>query len=229
MTEQEKIVERVQKLLALAGNNPNENEAAAAMEKVQAMLAEHNLAMSDVQTVKSEIDRSDVEYWGGPWARRISSAIAKLYFCDYVYGTWAVKSYHNTHIFIGKQHNVQTAQTMARWVVEAVGHEAYRHKKTEGAAFVTAFMKGASRRICSRVFDMIEAAKADGITTEGGTNLPMVVEYDQAAAENSDWMASNMQTKTEKSRERAPRNMAGVTAGKIYGDSIQLGQSIEAA
>ena len=41
----EKIIERIRKLLALAGNNPNEAEAALAMEKAQAELALHNLSM----------------------------------------------------------------------------------------------------------------------------------------------------------------------------------------
>lgn len=40
------ILAKVQKLLALAGNNPNENEANAAYAKAQALIAEYNLDMS---------------------------------------------------------------------------------------------------------------------------------------------------------------------------------------
>lgn len=41
-----KIVEKVQKLLNLAGNNPNENEAKAALLKAQKLMAEYNISMS---------------------------------------------------------------------------------------------------------------------------------------------------------------------------------------
>ena len=43
----EQLVEKVKKLLALAGNNPNENEAQAAMLKAQKMIAEYNLEITD--------------------------------------------------------------------------------------------------------------------------------------------------------------------------------------
>ena len=43
------LVEKVKKLLALAGNNPNENEAQAAMLKAQKMIAEYNLEITDVE------------------------------------------------------------------------------------------------------------------------------------------------------------------------------------
>ena len=46
-----KLLARLQKLLALANDaRGNENEASAAMEKVQTLLAEHNLSIADLES-----------------------------------------------------------------------------------------------------------------------------------------------------------------------------------
>ena len=46
MTDMNKMLEKVQKLLALAGNNPSEEEAKAAAMKAQKLIAQYNLDMS---------------------------------------------------------------------------------------------------------------------------------------------------------------------------------------
>lgn len=43
------VIAKIQKLLALAGDNPNEHEAAAAAAKAQALMLEHDLAQMDVE------------------------------------------------------------------------------------------------------------------------------------------------------------------------------------
>ena len=43
MTKNDKIIEKIQKLLALAGNNPSENEAKAAMLKAQELMKEYHI------------------------------------------------------------------------------------------------------------------------------------------------------------------------------------------
>ncbi len=47
MAEQDKIIERIAKLLAL-GNSANPNEAAIAIERAQRLMAEHKISMSDI-------------------------------------------------------------------------------------------------------------------------------------------------------------------------------------
>lgn len=62
MTEQEKILERVKKLLALAGNNNSEHEAAAAAAKAQELLLKHDLDMSMVEDSSVEVDDEGVHH-----------------------------------------------------------------------------------------------------------------------------------------------------------------------
>jgi len=47
-TDSDSIIRKVQSLLALAGNNANEQEAALAMEKAQELLAKYNLDMAEI-------------------------------------------------------------------------------------------------------------------------------------------------------------------------------------
>ena len=48
------IIEKIQKLLALGGNNPNENEATTATQMAMDLLAKYNLSMSEVQNADTE-------------------------------------------------------------------------------------------------------------------------------------------------------------------------------
>lgn len=52
MTDMNKMLEKVKKLLALAGNNPSEEEAQAAALKAQELIAQYNLDMSQDTGVK---------------------------------------------------------------------------------------------------------------------------------------------------------------------------------
>lgn len=49
-TKMNQIADKIQKLLALAGNNPSEAEAKAALLKAQALMAKYNIGMEDTQT-----------------------------------------------------------------------------------------------------------------------------------------------------------------------------------
>lgn len=53
------IKERIRKLLALGGNNPNENEAKNALNKAAALAAEHGLSIEGIDVETGEV--SDVE------------------------------------------------------------------------------------------------------------------------------------------------------------------------
>ena len=46
MTDMDKVLDKVRKLLALAGNNPSEKEAQAAALKAQKLIAQYNLVLS---------------------------------------------------------------------------------------------------------------------------------------------------------------------------------------
>lgn len=54
MTNTDKLVDRVKKLLALAGNNPSEEEAKLALMRANELIAKHNLDLSESSGEKIE-------------------------------------------------------------------------------------------------------------------------------------------------------------------------------
>ena len=49
MESREKILEKIEKLLALAGNNPSEKEAISAALKAQELMAKYNIELADLE------------------------------------------------------------------------------------------------------------------------------------------------------------------------------------
>ena len=80
----EKITTRIQKLLALAGNNPSREEAESAMLAAQSLLAKHGLAMADIQSQPEEVQESALDGLGKRpvwWQRFIAGVIAENFRC----------------------------------------------------------------------------------------------------------------------------------------------------
>lgn len=73
----EKILNKVKNLLALASNNPSEEEATAAALKAQELIAKYNLELTDVE--KETLEISKAEYHTGvdkSWKYGLSRAVA---------------------------------------------------------------------------------------------------------------------------------------------------------
>ncbi|WP_051445028.1 DUF2786 domain-containing protein [Desulfocurvus vexinensis] len=86
MDSQARLLDKVRKLLALAGSD-NEHEAAAAAAKAQALLAEHNLSLADVPA-----DETGTSAWTAEhrtrkclekWAHRLAFHTAEAFGCQY--------------------------------------------------------------------------------------------------------------------------------------------------
>lgn len=71
---EEKIIKRIEKLLALAGNNPNEKEAEAALLKAQKLMAEYGIEQSQLtgEKITYKTAYSSIE------AHRMNNALAKV-------------------------------------------------------------------------------------------------------------------------------------------------------
>lgn len=186
--ERAKLLDRIRKLLALATSS-NENEAAAAAEKAQAMLAEHNLSMLDVKTsdgddmMKDVIIDNTIVTSSHPWRRPLGVVVAQLYFCSYFYTVLRGKS-TNVHSFVGADHNVMVAVVMFKYLLETIDRlareGAKKVPKSEQSPYRVAFRSACCVRLCHRIQDRIAAAKRGEIKGEGGKALVLASLYDQA-------------------------------------------------
>ncbi len=80
-----KVLDKVQKLIDLAGNNPSQEEAESAMMMAQSLLAKNGLEMSDLPGEKSSVFLGTTERGHGPmpvwWKRVIANTLARNFRC----------------------------------------------------------------------------------------------------------------------------------------------------
>jgi len=101
--KQDKLIDRVRKLLALS-KSPNEHEAALAMEKAQYLLKEYNITLTELE-VKTFVERK-VEVKGklAKWQAHLASAVATGFDAKvYLIGTRYI-------VFVGTKVDAEVAQ-----------------------------------------------------------------------------------------------------------------------
>ena len=88
MESREKILEKIEKLLALAGNNPRENEAISAALKAQELMAKYNIELADLEGKSLEQNIVEETYtpkanchYVRKWRYTLSQIIAKNFCC----------------------------------------------------------------------------------------------------------------------------------------------------
>ena len=174
-----KAIETAEKLMRLAGNNTNQNEAAAATAKAMDLLAAHNLDVSIIeqQGGGAKAARSDEKMAGGlyHYQRNLWQAIAQLNFCwywnQYVYDPnkssayWRRKGvtgkkggYRFQHRLVGRKVNVIATRNMAdylektidRLVRERIGDSQGNNMFSKWAVN---FREGIADEIRSKIFD----------------------------------------------------------------------------
>jgi len=153
--EIEKIVARIEKLLRLASNNPNENEASLAAEKAQELLEAYNLDMTTVGNANAV--REDRKLAGGlyKWQRSLWQQIAQNNFCYYWSDKGLEKGSKYEHRIVGSKVNVLSTRLMAEYLqdaIERITREEYDNdSKLYFKKAAVAFREGMADRIIDRL------------------------------------------------------------------------------
>lgn len=246
--DKDKFLDKCRKVLGLT-KSPNEHEAARAMERLQAMLAEHNLTMADVATESKSTDEVKINdldelYESVPWMRVLATPVAKLYFCralfNHVYkdrpGTTKTGVHRKNSgmpvaykrmdkfSFVGAPHNAAVAVLMFAYLVETINRLSREGAKAvpvkQRSKYRTTFRNMCAWRLCQRIEQRIADTKAGKVKTEGGTNLPAVI-YDQLEKPVNDFM-DQMFGDNLKTKAVA----LSAKHGQGYQDGIKAGDSI---
>lgn len=171
----DRIVERVQKLLALGRRGGTEAEAAAAMAKAQELLTTHNLDMATVEQTQLGSAYREKAFQGGGgyvYQRELWSEVARLNFClhfrRYVQESFKGKvMWRNKHMIVGRTVNVRATIAMGEYLEQTIDRlcrdrlatwsGAGRTDGSVGPQFssgwAVAFREGVADRVIAKIWD----------------------------------------------------------------------------
>lgn len=129
----EDVLNKIKKLFALAGNNPNQEEAESAMKMAQTLLSRHGLSMAQAQKESGEKREAEKKAVSGLsktvswWHSAIGFAIAKNFRCDFyktsVFQGWGT-SRGSKLVFVGLPEDVEVATEVFRLAVNTAKSQA---------------------------------------------------------------------------------------------------------
>lgn len=176
--ETQAVVDRVEKMLRLAGNNPNEHERAAAEAKAHEYLAKFNLNMAMIEQHGGTENgkRADENLKGGhfEYQRDLWNAVAQLNFCMYWnqvvriverkfmpnpkmngFRKHEIVRHERQHRLVGRVHNIILTRTMCEYMEQAVDRLVDENirgtDEQKRGMWANSFRRGAFENIVSRI------------------------------------------------------------------------------
>lgn len=122
-TEEDRMMARIEKLLRLANNNPNEHEASSALQMAQQLADAWNIDIAQMGGKSTKTgSRTDQKFGGGlyPYQRTLYKAIAELNHCMYWHEKGLQRGEKYRHRLLGSALNVKLARQMAEYLQGAV-------------------------------------------------------------------------------------------------------------
>lgn len=185
------LIAKIQKLMALAEKGGTEEEADAAMAKVQEILTKYNLSMSDVQHARDkdeQFERNVVAFeWNATWIAQVYLGVAELYFCK----AWCQPNgtIDQKVVMLGSPVNIYSAMYVAQVIVtngkrlaKEYAQHAYREYGMNAVSASNNFKKGYASRIRHRCLEMIKDAKRGHVRdAETGTALVVADLYERTS------------------------------------------------
>ena len=171
--EQQKAIETVEKLLRLAGNNPNQKEAEAAAEKAQLILEAHNLSTAELEKAQGITSgkREEMKQAGGmyEYQRSLWNQVARLNFC--IYMCYKVRYFDNRpsiqrhrrrheHKLVGRTVNTAAARVLGTYLEQTIErlcrerlHERGEGKQQFFSRWAVSFREGMADEIAWRLYE----------------------------------------------------------------------------
>lgn len=217
-----KIQDKIRKLLALAGNNPSEHEAATALAMAHKLMAKHNLSHKDIDIHNAP--KVGELIWQGiktpPHNRTIINAIMKLYDCS-----WLMMPTQGA-IIIGTEQDANVAQEVCAWLIQAINRQNARYNK-ENFCTGNSFAQGAATKVWLKVKEIQDKTKRELEQEQQGQGTALAVIQDQKKLDQDNYINSTYKlTKPRKSRALAGHNVEAYNAGKQYADGLNLGKQL---
>jgi hypothetical protein len=240
-TEQDRILARVAKMLALADDaGATEGERDNALRMAHATLAKYNLDISQATiqlngkkgaAATEPREMNNEVYLGVMWARQIALAVGKLFFCHYYYQKVPRNQHKARHTFIGNHSNVVTAQLMAKYLVSSVHREAQSFANAEFGDYAAyrSFATAAMMRIVKRCDALRQGAEREvpKAAAAPGTALVLRDVYTNEQEANRQYLVQiGVALKTTNAKTKGKYNHEAAKAGADYGARVSLNRQL---
>lgn len=243
MTNREKLIDRLRKLKAMAESAAaigNQAEAEAFATKVQDLLTEHKVAMSEVDLQEQEADDplGYHEYHPGQrgfdpfddrakkrrvqWIEQLAMTVAEAHFTKMILNLDRSDRVV-TYLFVGRQSDVE----LATYVFTVLGRNGitmakkeYDRAKREGRDtrdWYKTFLLGYQRAITTRY-----ARERDRLERQLKTAGTSLVPLERAAAEAAAFAAAAFRTQDTKRLNAGGFNLEAYTKGRAHGEAANL-------
>lgn len=245
----EGLIARIGKLLALAGNNPNEHEAAAAAAKAQALMDEHGIAVAEVEKtgrgVRAHISALGVmETTKVPtWRLRLLQYVAKTSYCSLTErlvktGEKSSGANINKRVYnlIGRPADTEVALYLLNYLSKTLERLADGHVLTRTQTYAKAYLgaepeRGAKKRW--RVAFLVGAAEGVGQTLfaryherrgNNAVNALIVVRGDEIAQYLGEKNVKKGRQDQHRKRAVDPRSFS---QGIVAGQRVQINEGLK--
>lgn len=220
-------IDRIKKLLALANNNPNEHEAARALELAQTLMMKHGIDAKALGE-KAKIGTSGMIDEDHRWQNIVANAVA------YLYGLRVV-NYRNVGFqFAGRLDNIDAATLTLPFIanqIEGLYKIALPKGLTKAARgeFRRTFKEACAMRVNSRIETLVHAqiTKDEAAKAAGGTALVVREHRKQLEDDAQEALNAIPGLRMKKSREIAIKETSGAIAGFRAGDTVKIHQEVK--
>lgn len=203
---QEKLIDRIKKLLAMANNNDNSNEADIAMRRANKLLKDNDLNMLSLHEVSEEKVGSAMQDFVRPWTRAIYSGVSELYDCTYFVTHRFSDPYH---VVVGNENNRVTATIIAEQLVDII--------RKESVGKGNGFRNSAGLAIFDKCKEIIEENKANQEEVTPGTGIiPMDISKMRQSANDA-----HCEEKFSIKKKQGSR-LVGNSAGREFGSGLSV-------
>ena len=221
----EKVQKRIQKLLALAGSD-NENEAASAAAQAHKLALKYNLSISQFQTEDQNGDDliQTVFYESGrlaSWKGQLAFGVAKLFSCS----VYIKKGNRYSGLtLVGTEADVSLSRVTIEYLFEVVDRLTKANAYGQGSAVSNGYRYGLVARLLVRLREQAKANEAE-LENEGSEGVTaLVLRKDQKVAD----FLSNMNLKKAK-QSKARLDARAYDKGVKDADRVNLNRQMNSA
>lgn len=245
MSNREKTIEKIRKLLALA-NSSNENEASNANAQAQKLISKFQIEQAEIDSgnkVKQEIVSFTIETGSKSnilWKSRLANTLSEVNNCDFYTqkkqssepsktNPDKTASSYTIYIVIGSKSNVELVQILFELILNQVEYFSKEYipsekSRTVGKSEKNSFKLGMVTRIGQRLRDTKEEVLKEHIQLKGSTSAALV--FLQQEKLELKTFAVQLFGKIGKAPIRKENiRQEGYKAGFKKGDSVVLNQS----